>query len=149
MRGVLEDAVSLAVTNRIARGILANRQRGGSPKFIGIFVANVDRLTRLVTDRVVRPRGDLILAAIDRPGIARPFGRDLEAERGIGDHVDPWRRGPLPLAENRHIFTAVSGKPTEAIEKFHCRSGGGGLRLTNRRRAVRRRGGRLDYIQAF
>ena len=53
MRGVLEDAVAVAVANDVRRDILANRDRGRSPQLIGIQVVNVDHLAGTVAHRIV------------------------------------------------------------------------------------------------
>ncbi len=73
----------------------------------GLLVPQIERLAGAVGHRVVRPRGELVLAAVSRPGVAAALGRDLKAEAGIGDDVDPWRRRRLARRAARHIFAAV------------------------------------------
>ena len=141
VRGVLETAVALAVPNDIGRGLLANRQRGGAPEFAVVFVANVDHFARPVADRIVGPRRELILLAVDRPRIAAAFDRDLEAEGRVGDDVDPGRRRPLPLAEDRHVFAPVVCEAAKAIEEFELRAAAGAASRHSVSRARRLGGG--------
>src|SRR6204780_4833436 len=139
MRGVLEDAVAVAVTNDIRRAILANRQRGRSPQIAGIEVLNIKPLAGPVADRVVRPLRKLMLLAVDCPGVARALDRDLEAERLIRDHVDPRRRRPLSLAENRHVLASIGGEPAESVEELEIAPRQQNIRWTSRAPSRRRR----------
>ena len=59
-----------------------------SPVFV---VPDIEGLTWGVADRIIRPGGELVLAAVARPGVATAFGRGLEAEGRIRDDVDPGR----------------------------------------------------------
>src|SRR6185369_9234075 len=118
---MLKAAVALAVSSRIGPSLLADRQHRRTPQLATIFIADVYRLSRRIANRVIRPRGELVLTAVDRPGIARARLRDLKSEGGVRDHVDPRRRRPLPLAENRHVFTAVGGESPQAIEELQVR----------------------------
>ena len=162
MRRVLETAVALAVSGDVRRGLFANRHRRGAPERSTVLVAYVDHLARPVADGVVRPRGELVLAAVDRPRVASALDRHLEAERGVGDDVDPGRRCPLPLAEDGHVFPSAGGEAAEAVEELEFRSRWRGLRqrrsLTSpgplvgnegRRHASRRRGGGLRFLHTF
>ena len=120
--GVLEAAVALAVSGDIgARPPRGSAARVGRPQLAGLFVAHVDHLAGRIADRIIRPRRQLIFAAVERPGVARARFGHLKAKRGIGDHVDPGRRRPLSLAENRHVFTAVGGETAQAIEELQFR----------------------------
>ena len=150
MRAVLENAVALAVASDVRRAVLANRQRGRSPQLVAIFVANVNHLTRAVADRIVRPLRNLTLLTVDRPGVTRSFDRDLEAEIGIGDHVDPRRRRPLTFAESGHIFAAVFCESAEPVEKLHFAARGCAQDPAVRRQPPRRRrGSRLEHLKTF
>ena len=122
VRRVLEAAVALAVSGDVLPGLLPNRQGRRPPERSPVFVADVEHLARPVADGVVRPGRELILATVARPRVAAALGRHLEAERGIGDHVDPGRRRPLPLAEDRHVLPPVVGEATEAVEELERRS---------------------------
>src|ERR1700683_5100033 len=137
MRGVLEDAVAVAVTDDVRRAILANRQRGRSPQLPGIEILNIEHLAGTVADRVVRPLRNLMLLAVDCPGVARALDRDLEAERLIRDHVDPRRRRPLSLAENRHVLASIAGDPAESVEDLEIAPRQQNIRWTSRARSGR------------
>ena len=97
-----------------------------------IFVANVEHLARPIADGIVGPRGDLILLAVDRPRVTAALDRYLEAERGIGDDVDPRRRRPLPFAEDGYVFTSAGREAAKAIEKFEFGGGQRGLGIASR-----------------
>src|SRR5258708_27794130 len=130
---MVENGVALTMASDVGRAVLANRLRSRSPELVGILVANVNHLTRRVGDRIVRPTRNLILLAVHRPCVTTAFDRDLEAERGIGDHIDPRRGCPLAFAERRHVFAAVFCESTEAIEKLDLAT-----RACGRRPAVAR-----------
>ena len=115
---MLEAAVALAVSGDIGPSLLADRQHRRAPQLATVFIPHVDRLARRVADRVIRPRSELILAAVERPGVTRARLRDLKAKGRIRDHVDPGRRRPLSLAENRHVLTAIRSEAAEAVEEL-------------------------------
>ena len=128
VRGVLEPAVALAVPGDIGRGLVTDRQGRRSPQLAGVLVAQIDDLARPVGDRVVRPGRELVLAAVERPGVAAALDRDLEAERGVGDDIDPRRRRRPPGAEDRHILPSVLGESAEPVEELEVRRRRNGLR---------------------
>src|SRR5258708_2511362 len=74
MRCMLEPAVAPAVASPIERRLVANRQRRRAPQIAGVVVAQIECLARTIADRVVRPGGELVLTAVDGPGIAAAFG---------------------------------------------------------------------------
>ena len=102
----------------VGRLRVANGKRGRTPEIASFVVSDVEGFARRVADRIVGPRGKLVLVAIGGPGVAAAFGRRLEAERRIGDHVDPWRRSRLAGAEHRHIFLAAHRKSAQAVEEL-------------------------------
>src|SRR2546423_11016282 len=95
-----EAAVTLSMACHVGLALLPDGQRRRSPDLAGVLVPDIQNLARRVTHRIVRPRGELILAAVHRPGKARAGLRDLEAERRIRDDVDPRRRGAAPTVED-------------------------------------------------
>src|SRR4030095_16912101 len=115
---MFEAAIALAVSGAIGPSLLADRQHRWAPQLATIFVTDVYRVARRVADRVIRPRGELVLTAVERPGVTRSRLRNLEAKNRIGDHVDPGRWRPLSLAENCHILTAIRSESTEAVEEL-------------------------------
>src|SRR5580658_6923800 len=121
VRSVFEAGVTLTVPSDIWRSFLANRQGRGAPDFAALLVAHIEGFTRPVADRIVRPGSELILLTIDRPCIAAALDGHLEAEIRVRDYVDPRRRSPLPLPQNRHIFPTVGGEAAQAVEKFELR----------------------------
>ena len=118
MGDVLEAAVAPAVAGDIGRREVADRQRRRTPELARVVVPQIERLARAIGHRIVRPRRDLVLAAVDRPGVAAAFCADLEAERRIGDDVDPRRRRRLARPQDRHIFPSVSREAAEPVEEF-------------------------------
>ena len=80
VRRVLEAAVALAVSSGIGPSLLADRQHRWAPQLATVFIAHVYRLARRIADRVIRPRGELVLTAVERPGVTRARLRDLKAE---------------------------------------------------------------------
>ena len=123
---VLEAAVALAVpgdVGRLLRGSAARR----APQLAGLLVPDVDRLARRVADRVVRPRRELVLAAVDRPRVARPRTRRPGSRTRVRDDVDPGRRRPLPLAEDGDVLPPVLGEAAEAVEELELRARRGRL----------------------
>src|SRR6185437_4461935 len=120
------------------------------PQFAAVFVTNVKHLARPIADRVIGPWADLVLLAVDAPRVATALDRHLETERGVGDDVDPWCRCPLSLAEDGHIFRAVSSETAQAVEKLELRHRHNGLRYCEHRAlSVRRREGRGGFFQPF
>ena len=79
MTRALEDRVALPVTNDI-RPCLADGQRRRRPGGAGFFVAQVDDFAGRIRDGIVRPGRQTILAAVDRPGVARACFSHLKAE---------------------------------------------------------------------
>ena len=80
MRGMLESAVAPAMPRCIGGGVVADRQRRRTPQVAGVLIAQIEHFTWTIADWIVRPRRELVLAAVDRPGEAAAFCRHLEAE---------------------------------------------------------------------
>ena len=118
MSDMLEPTVSAAVPGDIGRRGVADRQRRGGPEIACVFVAQIERFARPIAHRIIRPRRDLILTAVDRPRVAAAVGSNLEAERRIGDHVDPRRGRRLAWPEDGHVLASVSREPAETVEKL-------------------------------
>jgi hypothetical protein len=93
------------------------------------------------------PMGAAPSSAIDEPHAPRPVGsrqrcrsassdsgrrnpRIDETEGRIGNHVDPWRWRPLPLAQDRHLLAAIRAEAAETVEELEVRKalGADGLR---------------------
>jgi hypothetical protein len=142
VRLVLEPAVALPVTGDIDREVVADRKRGRPEEGAAVVVTHVDDLARPVADRIVGPGGDLVLATVDRPGAASALGRHLEAERRVGDDIDPWRRRPLPGAQDGDILPALLGEAAEPVEELKRRARRRSLRRSPPRGKARRRRGR-------
>ena len=105
----------------IGRRFIADWKRSGAPEIPGLFVPEIEGLARPVGDRVVGPWGQLMLAAVHRPGVAAALSGYLEAEAGIGHHVDPWGRGRLARPEDGHIFSAPFGEAPQPVEVLYTR----------------------------
>ena len=124
---VLEPAVAGTVTGDVGRFLAADRLGRRTPQLAGVVVPDVDRLAHRVADRVVGPRGELVLAAVPGPGVARPGLGDLEPERRVGDHVQPRRRGRLSRAEDRDVLAPAIGEAAEPVEELQLRTRRGRL----------------------
>src|SRR5208337_966500 len=118
MRNMFESAVSAAVARDISRGEVADRLRCRTPKVARLVVAQIERFARTIAHRIVRPRRDLVFPAVDRPCVSAALGSGVEAERWIGDDVDPRRRRRLAGPKDRHIFSSVSREAAEPVEEF-------------------------------
>ena len=129
-RGKLESAVSLPVAGSVSRTRIADGRGGRSPQLAGFFIAQIQNLAGTIRDGIVGPRGDLMLSAVEGPGETAAVGRNLKPKVRIGDHVDPRRGGRLPRAQMDHIFVALGGEPSQAVEEFEivtCVDDRGGL----------------------
>src|SRR5688572_1439025 len=88
MRGVLKAAVTAPMAGDIGCAV-ADRLRGRRPKVATLLVPNKDRFARRIDDGIVRPRRQLVLAAVFAPGVTAALRRDLETKARIRDDVDP------------------------------------------------------------
>ena len=104
VRGMLELAVPPAMPSHIGGCVVADRRGGRAPQVTGVVVAQIKHLARAIADGIVGPWSELVLAAVDRPGVAAAFGRHLKAEFRIGDDIDPGCRRCLTRPEDRHVF---------------------------------------------
>src|SRR5688572_5136947 len=126
------------------RVLLADREQRRAPELAGVLVADVERLARLIRDGIVRPRRDLVLAAVDGPRVAAARLRHLKAEGGIRHDVDPRGRRPLTLTHDDHVFAPVVGETSQAVEElemrpwwWHVRRDGAGIALPEHGRGWR------------
>src|SRR6185503_8137662 len=89
------------------------------------------RLAGRVADGIVRPRGELVLAAVERPRVARARLGHLKAEARVRHDVDPGRRRAPALLENRDVLAPMVAEAAEAVEELELgpRAGGGGAAL--------------------
>ena len=74
MRGILETAIALPMRRRIGRPFFSDRQRGWAPHLARVFVTNINDFSWGISDRIVRPLGNIILLAVDRPRAAAALG---------------------------------------------------------------------------
>ena len=136
---VLESAVAEAMSGDVRRFLATDRQGRRTPQFAGLLVTHVDRLARRVGDGIVGPRRQLVLTAVPGPGVARAGFGDLEAEAGVGDHVQPRRRRGLARTQDRDVLPPALGEAAEPVEELEVlarsrRLGPGSLRRGWRRR---------------
>src|ERR1700733_4486712 len=115
---MLESTVSLSVPRKVSRTRVADRRGRRSPHLTGFLIAQIQHLTGAISDRIIRPRSDLMFTAVERPGKAAAVGRDLKSKARIGDHIDPRRRCRLSRAQNSHVFTASCTESSQAVEEF-------------------------------
>ena len=122
--GGIKSAEAAAVPRRIGRRGIADWLGRRAPQREAVGVAQIEGLARAIGDGVVRPGGELVLAAVDRPGVAAALGRRLEAEAGIGDHIDPRRRRGLAGPQTGDVLGAIVVKTAKPVEELQCRRGG-------------------------
>src|SRR5579859_417925 len=115
---MLEPAVSPTVASHISRGLAPDRRRRRGPQVTRLLVPHIECLSWPVADRVVGPGRELVLATVDRPGVAAAFGRHLKAEDGIGDYVDPGRGRRLSWAQGRYILPTILSEAAEPVEEL-------------------------------
>ena len=128
MRHVLEPAVALAIADDIGKSRFTNRQRCRRPDCPVVNVAHVDHLARPIAHRIVAPGRQLVLLTVNGPRVTSTFDGCLEAERGVGDDVDPGRWRALRRPQDGHVFASSAWsleKPPRPLKKV-LRSGRAG-----------------------
>src|SRR5690348_5827256 len=83
-----------------------------------MVVADINRLTRGVGDRIVRPGRQLIFVAVQRPSKPGAGLRHEKPEPGIRNYVDPGSRRAQTFTENGDILAPIVRETTQAIEQF-------------------------------
>ena len=116
-----ESAVAPAMAGDVGGGAVADGLGRRAPEIARVVVMQIECLSRIIGDRVVRPGGKLILPAIDRPGVTASLGGHLEPEQRVGDDVDPRCRRGLTGAEDRHIGPSAVAKAAKSVKEFEIR----------------------------
>ena len=98
-----------------AGGSPSGRSRCRRPYLGRFFVAQIERLARLVHHRVVGPRRNPILAAIARPAKSAARFRHHRTKAFIGQDVDPGRGGGLARLQIDDIFPPIRLKAAKTI----------------------------------
>ena len=127
VRLVLEADAALAVADDVGLG-RAHGQRRRAPELAGLLVADVDRFAAAVGDRVVVPRGDAVLVAVERPraadaGLARPCSR-TPATPARRSTARAWCRRPRARSRSR--------RSRRRSRRGRCRSSAAGARTRAR-----------------
>src|SRR5262249_19064021 len=118
MRVVREAAVALSVPTLVRPRVLADREQSWSPQLAAVLVADVDHLAGLVADRIVRPRRELVLAAVERPRVTGAGFRHLESDLLVRDHIHPRGGGPAPLVEYDAVPAAAPPEAPQVVVEF-------------------------------
>src|SRR5581483_12202119 len=105
----------------VASRFIADWQSGGSKQCATVLIAYVDHFPRAVRHRVIRPGGELVLPTARGPGVAAAFSRHLEPERGIGDDIDPRRRGRAARVQNSDVLAAIARESAQPVEELEVR----------------------------
>ena len=85
------------------------------PNFSGILIAKVERLDGSVSQWIVRPWGEAILAAINGPAkAAAGFGYQT-TEFLICQDIGPWCRRRCAGLKMDDIFAPVRGEPANTV----------------------------------
>ena len=120
--GHAEDAVALAVPRLVSGRRVADHGGEWREAAARRLVVDVDRFARPIGDRIVRPRRQLVVAAVAAPGEGRAFGRTVEAERRVRDDVDPGLRRGAVAGEPDDVFAPLLGKAAIAVPVGQVRS---------------------------
>ena len=120
---VLKNAVTGAVAGHISGTFQPDGRSGRGPELVRVQIADKESLAHRVHHRVVRPAGDLVFTAVERPGIARARFGNEKSEIRIGDDVDPGGGGSLAFFQNDRVFSSVFGETAHAVKKFQQRHG--------------------------
>ena len=142
------DAVARVLERRCSPGRAGRRtaaaaggQRRRRPERAGLFVADEERLAGRIADRIVAPRRQPVVVAVDRPGVAGAALGGGEAEGRVGDDVRPRRRRQRARSSGStaiDVFAAVVGEAADAVEQLEV----GGRRRARARLGVARCAGR-------
>ena len=97
---VHDHAVALAVRDAVGRGRIPPGRGRDAPELAGAHVLQQKPLARRVGERIVRPRRQLVQAAVQRPAVAAAGLGDVGTETRVREHVDP---GPCRPLKNAHI----------------------------------------------
>ena len=136
MRSVVKLGIAKAVPGDIG-ALVPDRQGGGGPYGPRVQIAQIHSFARRIGDRVIRPWGQQVFATVFRPDRAAAFGRDLKAEAGVGNDVDPGGGGGLAVFQHRHIGPAIISKTAKAIKKLKRRQSDRRGRLGQHNRTYR------------
>ena len=113
---VLEHAVAEPVARAVAARA-ATRQRHRRPHPPILFVAQVERLTAGVRDRVVVPGRQPELVRVLEPGVARRAFAEHGAQFRVGHHVGPGGGRGLAFAQDDHVLAAIGREGAGAVVK--------------------------------
>ena len=117
---MLEPGVAGPVTDQVGRPH-SHRQRRRGPHLPGFLVAEIERLGRAVTDRIVVPRREPVLTAVSRPRTSQPRLGDHATKVGVGKDIDPWGWRPLAGRQIDHIFPSIRREPPISVVKEQVR----------------------------
>ncbi|EXS70696.1 hypothetical protein BF95_09090 [Sphingobium sp. Ant17] len=76
-----------------ARGAAARWQGCRGPEPPVLLVAQIEPFTLGILDGIIEPGREPVLAAVDRPGEAKPGLSNDRAERVVGQDIGPRSRG--------------------------------------------------------
>ena len=90
---VTDDAVALPMRHLVSHAIVTPSGWSHAPHRKGLAVLQQEPFGRGVGHGIIRPRGELVQAAVHRPGVAATGFRNLGAKSRVGQHIDPGPRG--------------------------------------------------------
>ena len=133
----LEHGVALAMPHAVPRGAPAAAGRRERNQLARVQILQQVVLEGRILHRVVRPGRELVHLAVARPGVAGTRFRNLEAEAGIGDHVDPGARRAMVHVHLEAELAAVGIEA--ALRRMHRVRQLGGIRAGQQGHALRQR----------
>src|SRR5262245_24033258 len=118
--GLKKAGIALAVTDD-GRLLTATGRRRRRPVLTCLFIANVNDLTRRITNRIIAPGSQAIRLAVACPRVTAATFGDQAAEVRVCQDVDPRRRRSLAAAQSYDILPSIWGEPTKTVvEKQRC-----------------------------
>ena len=118
------------------------------------FVAEIEDLAGGIQQRVIRPRRQPVLAAVNRPGKSQSVAAGDGPEIVVGEHIAPWCRRARSIRQMNDVFTGLDIEPAETVVEQQAfgpfRHGNGAVAGRHRRlEGFRRRNPRKCAVQFF
>ena len=135
--GVGVGGVAEAVSGNVSSDGDRCRRRGEDDS--GVLVPDVERLGDGLADRIVAPRGDLVVPAVAPPRVSGALSRRVEPEPVVRDDVGPGRRRGPGVLERDDVLGSVAAEPAEPVGEEQVLLGGRGV-LRRAARPLRGRG---------
>src|SRR5450830_775006 len=84
-----DAAVALPMRHLVGHALITPGTGRHAPDLPGLEVLQQEPFGRRVSHRIVRPGGELVQTAVQRPGVATTRLRNLGAKGRVGQYIDP------------------------------------------------------------